>query len=66
LSVAAIEILATLGGVSFLFPYLLITARPRVRLLVQLGRNRVVVMEAEYQSLTTGRFDKRRGTGQGR
>ena len=29
------------------------------------GRNRVVVMEAEYQSLTTGRFDKRRGTGQG-
>jgi diguanylate cyclase (GGDEF)-like protein len=30
------------------------------------GRNRVVVMEAEYQSLTTGRFDKRRGTGQGR
>src|ERR1700683_5066014 len=26
------------------------------------GRNRVVVMEAEYQSLTTGRFDKRRGT----
>jgi len=30
------------------------------------GRNRVVVMEAEYQNLTTGRFDKRRGTGQGR
>lgn len=25
------------------------------------GRNRVVVMEAEYQSLSTGRFDKRRG-----
>jgi len=25
------------------------------------GRNRVVVMEAEYQSLKTGRFDKRRG-----
>jgi diguanylate cyclase (GGDEF)-like protein len=30
------------------------------------GRNRVVVMEAEYQSLRTGSFDKRRGTGQGR
>jgi|HubBroStandDraft_1064217.scaffolds.fasta_scaffold01273_4 diguanylate cyclase (GGDEF)-like protein len=29
------------------------------------GRNRVVVMEAEYQSLTTGRFDKRRASGQG-
>jgi diguanylate cyclase (GGDEF)-like protein len=29
------------------------------------GRNRVVVMEAEYQSLRTGRFDKRRATGQG-
>jgi diguanylate cyclase (GGDEF)-like protein len=25
------------------------------------GRNRVVVMETEYQTLTTGRFDKRRG-----
>jgi diguanylate cyclase (GGDEF)-like protein len=25
------------------------------------GRNRVVVMEAEYQSLRTGRFEKRRG-----
>jgi diguanylate cyclase (GGDEF)-like protein len=25
------------------------------------GRNRVVVMEAEYQTLRTGRFDKRRG-----
>jgi diguanylate cyclase (GGDEF)-like protein len=25
------------------------------------GRNRVVVMEAEYQTLKTGRFDKRRG-----
>jgi diguanylate cyclase (GGDEF)-like protein len=25
------------------------------------GRNRVLVMEAEYQSLKTGRFDKRRG-----
>jgi diguanylate cyclase (GGDEF)-like protein len=25
------------------------------------GRNRVVVMEAEYQELRTGRFDKRRG-----
>ncbi len=25
------------------------------------GRNRVVVMESEYQSLTTGRFQKRRG-----
>jgi diguanylate cyclase (GGDEF)-like protein len=25
------------------------------------GRNRVVVMEAEYQSMTTGRFEKRRG-----
>ena len=25
------------------------------------GRNRVVVMEAEYESLRTGRFDKRRG-----
>ena len=30
------------------------------------GRNRVVVMEAEYQSLRTGRFDKRRATAQGR
>jgi diguanylate cyclase (GGDEF)-like protein len=27
------------------------------------GRNRVVVMEAEYQSLRTGRFDKRRIAG---
>jgi diguanylate cyclase (GGDEF)-like protein len=27
------------------------------------GRNRVVVMEAEYQSLKTGRFDKRRAQG---
>ena len=27
----------------------------------ELGRNRVVVMEAEYQSLRTGRFEKRRG-----
>jgi diguanylate cyclase (GGDEF)-like protein len=25
------------------------------------GRNRVVVMEAEYQTLRTGRFEKRRG-----
>ena len=25
------------------------------------GRNRVVVMEAEYHTLRTGRFDKRRG-----
>jgi diguanylate cyclase (GGDEF)-like protein len=25
------------------------------------GRNRVVVMEAEYHTLYTGRFDKRRG-----
>ena len=30
------------------------------------GRNRVVVMEAEYQSLRTGRFDKRRASAQGR
>jgi diguanylate cyclase (GGDEF)-like protein len=29
------------------------------------GRNRVVVMEAEYQSLRTGRFDKRRASAQG-
>jgi diguanylate cyclase (GGDEF)-like protein len=29
------------------------------------GRNRVVIMEAEYQSLRTGRFDKRRGIAQG-
>jgi diguanylate cyclase (GGDEF)-like protein len=27
------------------------------------GRNRVVVMEAEYHTLTTGRFEKRRGQG---
>jgi diguanylate cyclase (GGDEF)-like protein len=27
------------------------------------GRNRVVVMEAEYHTLKTGRFDKRRGQG---
>ena len=25
------------------------------------GRNRVVVMEAEYHNLKTGRFEKRRG-----
>jgi diguanylate cyclase (GGDEF)-like protein len=25
------------------------------------GRNRVIVMEAEYQAMTTGRFEKRRG-----
>jgi predicted signal transduction protein with EAL and GGDEF domain len=25
------------------------------------GRNRVVVMEAEYQALRTGRFEKHRG-----
>ncbi len=25
------------------------------------GRNQVVVMEAEYHTLRTGRFDKRRG-----
>jgi hypothetical protein len=25
------------------------------------GRNRVVVMEAEYHTLKTGRFEKRRG-----
>jgi hypothetical protein len=25
------------------------------------GRNRVVVMEAEYQTLCTGRFEKHRG-----
>jgi predicted signal transduction protein with EAL and GGDEF domain len=25
------------------------------------GRNRVIVLEAEYSSLHTGRFDKRRG-----
>jgi diguanylate cyclase (GGDEF)-like protein len=29
------------------------------------GRNRVVVMEAEYQNLQTGRFEKRRGLGAG-
>jgi diguanylate cyclase (GGDEF)-like protein len=29
------------------------------------GRNRVVVMEAEYHNLKTGRFDKRRGAGAG-
>jgi predicted signal transduction protein with EAL and GGDEF domain len=27
------------------------------------GRNRVVVMEAEYQTLLTGRFEKRRSPG---
>jgi PleD family two-component response regulator len=27
------------------------------------GRNQVVVMEAEYHTLRTGRFDKRRGQG---
>jgi predicted signal transduction protein with EAL and GGDEF domain len=25
------------------------------------GRNRVIVMEAEYHTMTTGRFEKRRG-----
>ena len=30
------------------------------------GRNRVVVMESEYHSLTTGRFQKRRAQGAGR
>ncbi len=29
------------------------------------GRNRAVVMEAEYQNLQTGRFEKRRGLGAG-
>jgi diguanylate cyclase (GGDEF)-like protein len=29
------------------------------------GRNRVIVMEAEYQSLRTGRFEKRRGQAAG-
>jgi len=29
------------------------------------GRNRVVVMEAEYQNLQTGRFERRRNTGRG-